>query len=450
MKKFISSIFLIIMSVLLCVASLSGCAKPNDEDSGKGPSGEGTQEEPSGEETQEEKWKEDGILKILTVGNSFSDDTMEYVWQIADDLGVENIYLGNLFIGGCTLDTHALNAKNNNLAYDYRVNSNGSWKTERYRMGDALSEQNWDFVSLQQASGSSGVKDTYKELGYLVDYVKEKAPSAQIVWNMTWAYQQNSNHSEFYKYNYNQETMYEMIVDSVKSCVITNDNIKIVIPNGTAIQNARTSYIGDTLTRDGYHLSLDFGRYIAGLTLFRALTGISVKEIEFAPAGVSGEYRKIAVEAAENAVKNPFEVTQSEFPTKPTFDPQGYTLLDLELTKFAYYNSDAKDYWDNLITGASNGDRYYASKKFTREDIPVGSVIIIEEGWQYRPEGWEENKDFTTHVRPGNVSVYRVDVTEEWWGNYVTRAFNVSKQSAESLEGKDAEARNALKIYIPN
>ena len=102
MKKFISSIFLIIMSVLLCVASLSGCAKPNNEDSGKGPSGEGTQEEPSGEETQEEKWKEDGILKILTVGNSFSDDTMEYVWQIADDLGVENIYLGNLFIGGCT------------------------------------------------------------------------------------------------------------------------------------------------------------------------------------------------------------------------------------------------------------------------------------------------------------------------------------------------------------
>ena len=193
MKKFISSIFLIIMSVLLCVAGLSGCAKPNNEDSGKGP---------SGEETQEEKWKEDGILKILTVGNSFSDDTMEYVWQIANDLGVENIYLGNLFIGGCTLDTHALNAKNNNIAYDYRVNSNGSWKTERYRMGDALSEQNWDFVSLQQASGSSGMKDTYKELGYLVDYVKEKAPNAQIVWNMTWAYQQNSNHSEFYKYDY--------------------------------------------------------------------------------------------------------------------------------------------------------------------------------------------------------------------------------------------------------
>ena len=53
MKKFISSIFLIIMSVLLCVASLSGCAKPNNEDSGKGPSGEGTQEEPSGEETQD-------------------------------------------------------------------------------------------------------------------------------------------------------------------------------------------------------------------------------------------------------------------------------------------------------------------------------------------------------------------------------------------------------------
>ena len=374
---------------------------------------------------------------------------MEYVWQIANDLGVENIYLGNLSIGGCTLDTHASHAKTNDIAYTYWVNSNGSWRTKQYRMGDALSEQNWDFVSLQQASGSSGMKDTYNELGYLVDYVKEKAPNAQIVWNMTWAYQQNSNHSEFYKYDHNQETMYEMIVDSVKSCVITNDNIKIVIPNGTAIQNARSSYIGDTLTRDGYHLSFDFGRYIAGLTLFRALTGISVKEIEFAPSGVSVEYRKIAVEAAENAVKNPFKVTQSEFSTRPSFDPQGYTPLDLELTEFAYYNSASED-WNNLITDAGNSKLYYASRIFTREDIPVGSVIIIEEGWQYRPEGWEENKDLTTHVRPTNVSMYRVDVTEEWWGNYVTRAFNVSKQSGESLVGKDTEVRNALKIYIPN
>ena len=31
---------------------------------------------------------------------------------------------------------------------------------------------------------------------------------------------------------------------------------------GTAIQNMRTSYIGDNLTRDGYHLSIPMGSCI--------------------------------------------------------------------------------------------------------------------------------------------------------------------------------------------
>ncbi len=440
MKKIYRFVAVLFVCLALSLFAFAGCSDDSDkEERPNTPPGEQT---PTGQEA----WRKDDVLKILTIGNSFSDDTMEYVWQIAHDLGVKEIYLGNMFIGGCTLDTHAMNARNNNIAYDYRVNTGGSWKTERHSMADALVSQNWDFVSLQQASGSSGMKDTYGELGYLISYVREKAPSAEIVWNMTWAYQQNSSHGEFYKYKNNQMTMYNSIVDTVKTCVLSHPEIKTVIPNGTAIQNARTSYVGDNLTRDGYHLTLDFGRYIAGLTLFRKLTGISVKNIDFAPDGINGDYRALAVEAAENAVKTPFEVTASASPNKPSFDPAGYSLLDLELTKFAYYNSDAAS-WDNLITEASNGNRYYASRKFTKEELPVGSVIIIEDGWQYRPEGWEADK--TSHVRPKNVSVYRTDVTEEWWGNYTRRAFNVSKQTAETLEKQDAAARAALKVYVP-
>ncbi len=113
-------------------------------------------------EEPEYSWEDDGALKILTIGNSFSDDTMEYAWQIADSLGVKEIYLGNLYIGGCTLDTHASNAANDSAAYEYRVNSNGTWSTAKsYRMGDAIASCDWDFVSLQQASGSSGVASTY-------------------------------------------------------------------------------------------------------------------------------------------------------------------------------------------------------------------------------------------------------------------------------------------------
>ena len=68
-------------------------------------------------------WKADGVLKILAIGNSFSDDTMEYVYQIAKDLGVENMVLGILYIGGCTLDTHWSCANEQKPSYEYRRNT---------------------------------------------------------------------------------------------------------------------------------------------------------------------------------------------------------------------------------------------------------------------------------------------------------------------------------------
>lgn len=258
-------------------------------------------------------WNEDGVLRILTIGNSFSDDAMEYVWQIADSLDVK-VSLGNLYIGGCTIETHASNAKNNSSAYAYRTNKKGTWNTVfNYNLSDAIKSQDWDYISLQQASGSSGMADTYGDLQYLIDYVNELKPEhTQLVWHMTWAYQQNSTHNEFYKYSKDQMTMYNAIVSTVNSKVLTTE-IENVIPNGTAIQNARSSYLGDNLTRDGYHLKYDIGRYIAGVTLFAKLSGVSVAELEWAPYNVDENARNVAIESAMNALKSPFTVTQSTY-----------------------------------------------------------------------------------------------------------------------------------------
>ena len=103
---------------------------------------------------EKEYWDSDGKLKVLTIGNSFSDDTMEYFYQIADLVGVGDIELGNLYIGGCTLETHLNNARDNSPSYEYRTNYDGSWSTEfKYKMLDAVSSNDWDFISFQQASG---------------------------------------------------------------------------------------------------------------------------------------------------------------------------------------------------------------------------------------------------------------------------------------------------------
>ena len=95
--------------------------------------------------------------------------------------------------------------------------------------------------------------------------------------------------------------------------VLTNEAYEGVIPSGTAVQNARTSYVGDTLTRDKTHLSIPLGRYIAALTWARVLTGKSVENICFAPDGVDEKMKAVAIEAVENAICKPFEITQSKY-----------------------------------------------------------------------------------------------------------------------------------------
>ena len=261
-------------------------------------------------------WEDDGMLKILTIGNSFSEDSMEYVYQIAKSVGVEEVKLGNLVIGGCTLATHTQNARTDAGVYVYRTNSDGRWITKNaQKMRDAILSEDWDYISLQQSSGSSGMTRTYGEaLKYMVNYVTElMSANTQLVWNMTWAYQQNSTHPEFINYENNQTRMYESIVNAVKDQVWAQKDIKAVIPTGTAIQNARTSFIGDTLTRDGFHLSLDLGRYIAGLTFVRCLTGLSIDEVDFAPLTISAEEKVVAIEAVNNAVNDPYQATKSKY-----------------------------------------------------------------------------------------------------------------------------------------
>lgn len=254
---------------------------------------------------------EDDVLKILTIGNSFSDDTMEYIGQIAESFGMEYV-LGNLYIPACDIDTHWNNVDKWLPSYEYRTFVSGSWvTTANTRVYDVVKKENWDYISFQQASGTSGKQDTYGNLNLLVDKVREFAnANATFVWNMTWAYQSDSTHGAFPNYNSDQATMYESIVKTVQSVIVPNERFSIIAPTGTAIQNARASALGDTLTRDGYHLELTYGRYIAGLTFFGALTGTDIRNISFAPMGMSAKVKAICIKAAFDAIQTPFAVTK--------------------------------------------------------------------------------------------------------------------------------------------
>ncbi len=271
-------------------------------------------------------------LKILAIGNSFSEDSTEYLPTMAKDLGIKEIIVGNMYIGGCTIEKHATNARENNADYKYYKNtrnipmSRGPY-TNGVSLETALKDEEWDVVTLQHSSGHSGIETFYNaDLEYLIDYVKSYCPNAKIGWHMTWAYQSDCTLSSFRSnYRNNQKLMYGQIASCAEKKIVPNEKIDFIIPAGTAIQNARTSYLGDTLTRDGYHLDLYIGRYIVGATWMKSM-GYSLEDLRTLPNKLSSKVMPFVVECAENAVKTPFAVTDSSYTYEPGTTPPETTV----------------------------------------------------------------------------------------------------------------------------
>ena len=252
-------------------------------------------------------------VRILAIGNSFSQDAVEqYLHELAEAEGISTI-IGNMFIGGCSLERHVKNARDNAPAYAYRKIGTDGKKREKGKMSleTELADEDWDYVSLQQASTFSGMYETSEDsLPELIEYVNARLPQkTKLMLHQTWAYASTSKHSGFKNYNCNQLTMYQAIADAVKKAAKAN-KIKIVIPSGTAIQNARTSFIGDHLNRDGYHLDVKIGRYTAACTWFERIFKHNVVGNPYAPEGLDEARKAVAQKAAHAAVKHPYKVTE--------------------------------------------------------------------------------------------------------------------------------------------
>ena len=414
-------------------------------------------------------------LKVLAIGNSFSEDATAFLWDICDSAGMDEIIIANLYIGGCSLDTHWSNMQANAAAYDYQYNEWGSFNKSKKSIRWALEDEEWDIITIQQVSQNSGMTETFGNLQNILDYIKQysKNPDAKIYWHMTWAYQQNSTHSGFANYGKDQMTMYNAILDAGKYVLENYEDIDGVIPSGTAVQNLRTSDFGDKVTRDGYHMSWSTGRYMTALTWFHTFTGYPVEYVEWYPthsrAGISYAVNPddldVIRESVTNAVKDPFKVTTSQFapivePVKTTaltdadrkllkdagFNPDEYAVLDLEMHVQGYYNSSsASTLTTKDNSTAANVVNFNASRIFNRTDIPFGSVISVDAGYQYRPEAWTD-LSAKTASRPANVSDALVVVDKDWWGSFSYRAFNLSAVTTKTMTADD----NAhFRVYVP-
>ena len=257
----------------------------------------------------------DQIIRVLAIGNSFSEDAIEsHLHDIAKAADVK-VIIGNLYIPGCTLERHWNNAQSGEGAYAYRKIGLDGIKIEikNTTLLDGIEDEEWDYISLQQVSGLSGMIDSYSaHLPLLYTYVdsKKRKESGEIILHQTWAYATTSTHPDFSKYNNNQMKMYTEIVNAAWRAA-EMVGISTIVPVGTAIQNGRTSFIGDNFCRDGYHLDAGIGKYTAACTWFEKLTGKSVIGNNYKPDELAIEEIKVAQLAAHNAIANPKGITES-------------------------------------------------------------------------------------------------------------------------------------------
>ena len=253
-------------------------------------------------------------IRVLAIGNSFSEDAVEqYLYELCAENG-DQLIIGNAYRGGQGLESHWKVVVNQEPAFSYRKIVKGKKTTsEKRTLTSIVIDEEWDIITFQQVSQDAGLYRTFEPFQTnLIRYVKAIATNKnpRIGFHMTWAYPQYSKHGGFKSYNNDQMTMYNAIRDAVRQNLEHHPDIHFVIPSGTAVQNARATYLGDHLNRDGFHLDLGIGRYIAACTWAEALTGKSCVGKKFRPAKVTAKDALTAQKAAHAAVKTPYKLAE--------------------------------------------------------------------------------------------------------------------------------------------
>ena len=139
------------------------------------------------------------VIRILAIGNSFSEDAVEqYLYDLGKDAGYELI-IGNAYRGGQGLESHWKEAMSDGNSFEYRKIIQGKkYNRHHQTLKSIITDESWDYITLQQVSQDSGNPDTYEPfLTNLIAYVKSLATNdrMKLGFHMTWAYSGDSTHS---------------------------------------------------------------------------------------------------------------------------------------------------------------------------------------------------------------------------------------------------------------
>ena len=399
-------------------------------------------------------------LNILMIGNSFADDTVFYSERVAASYGI-NLHLYDAYIAGCTLNTHYSNLTNNNATYSMRSVSyyDGDYKwiyNDNMSLSSIINSHTWDIITFQQASAEVGRSSSYSNLSNLVNAVRSLVgPTPKFYWHQTWAYDSDYNdwNDYFAYFNNDQIAMYNAINSCYTNQVAPLGVFEKLIPAGTAVQNLRTSYMKETFSRDGKHMSSVHGRYLLSLDFISQVYDIdfSKSPCSYLPYEVDSSFTKVAYESIKNAQKNPLNFTNSLYPTRElaNYDLSQYTEIDAELVGCSYWNSTDSSYYGVRQSNVKDSSNYYTStKRFTQEELPIGSLVVIDDSFGVRPEAW--TSDSAQYSRPNETYANVIEIDSNFWSGYQYRAFNIFKAGKTELKGQYSQIFDGFHIYVPD
>ena len=261
---------------------------------------------------------DDGCVKVLMIGNSFSISLMSNLPKVAESMNVP-LALTSLYIGGCSLDRHVENLHHveEEGFRPYKVNYalRGKYIPQtNANITDMLNgETKYDIITIQQASHFSWRQESYSPSGdELVAAIRKAQPQAKIFVQETWSYTPWDRRLK--EWGIDQNEMYELLRDAYDA--FAGKYGFQVIKMGSAVQEWRKrlpvkytdhSFGGDVIggrfqkvedmfkrtadnkwvpNTDVFHLN-EKGEYLQALVWATKLFGKDATECEYRPEYVS-------------------------------------------------------------------------------------------------------------------------------------------------------------------
>ena len=329
------SVILALLAALLCAAFLTSCgsgipAPETAETAVPVSSVSSVSSRPVETEPAEDlpDPAEDGVLRVLLIGNSFCLNWPDELHGMLNAAGIENS-VSNVYYPGCTVEQHWEWYMTKQKNYSFYTHENDKRTIVKdVGLKTCLDARNWDVISLQQhfnldrsADFETGLKSCDSYTRRMVEILKTECPKAKLCWHETWAYQvgwrpEGSAEGETSKYKFDtpqaQTHQYE-VIRAVSEKLFETYDFDLYTPAGDAWQIARAA-VGDNLCQkvaknDYYHDGdIGGGQYLNACVWFETLTGQNCVGNGFRP---SYELSESMIAALQNAAHTAVEAKKA-------------------------------------------------------------------------------------------------------------------------------------------